>query len=231
VRKHCSFWFVVLAPCAWKYDLKPCQPHNATLVCDVACNLTGQCYAGAILAAAPHAHPCGNLLPRGAGLRLEVLLSRRADMETPRPTAAAAAVMAVLVATSCPGALAFTASAPISGVRSSAGLRLTARTAVLHSRAPRRHRERVSARAAAGVTGDEEEDYAAKRACSRLSDSHVAAFQKDGFVMLRQGVSHEFEAYLAAVEQNQGEEDALQELARRTPPRALVTSLASGMRR
>ena len=69
----------------------------------------------------------------------------------------------------------------------------------------------------------EEEIWAAQRACARLSDSHVAAFQKDGFVTLRQGVPAEFDAYLAAVQEGPGNPmGSLQELARKTPPRALV---------
>ena len=51
----------------------------------------------------------------------------------------------------------------------------------------------------------DEEIWAAQRACARLSDSHVAAFQKDGFVTLRQGVPAEFDAYLAAVQEGQGD--------------------------
>lgn len=66
----------------------------------------------------------------------------------------------------------------------------------------------------------DEETWAAKRACSRLSDSHVEAFRKDGFVTLRKGVPSEFEAYLAAVQQGQG--NSLQELAMKAPPRAMV---------
>lgn len=66
----------------------------------------------------------------------------------------------------------------------------------------------------------DEETWAAQRACARLSDSHVAAFRKDGFVTLRKGVPCEFEAYLAAVQQGQG--NSLQELARKAPPRAMV---------
>ena len=135
--------------------------------------------------------------------------------------------MAVLVAC-CQGALAFTAIS-ISVARSSATSASETSAPQRRAALQRRHRARASAGGVTGAAG-EAEDFAAKRACSRLSDSHVAAFQKDGFVALRQGVPLEFEAYLAAVQQHQGVEGALQELARRTPPRALVGSLAGEMR-
>ena len=39
-----------------------------------------------------------------------------------------------------------------------------------------------------------------QRACSRLSDSHIASFQKDGFVTLRKAIPSEFDEALKAAE-------------------------------
>ena len=84
--------------------------------------------------------------------------------------------------------------------------------------------------AVATLTGDDE--WAAKRACARLSDSHIAAFHKDGFIPLRKGVPSHFEDALVAVQLVDvwgGEGgalgaggEALRRLAVTTPPRALV---------
>jgi hypothetical protein len=76
---------------------------------------------------------------------------------------------------------------------------------------------------------DDHESWLAKRTCSRLSDAHIAAFQSDGFTTLRGGVPPEFEELLDAVEaaswDRAGTKQALEELALRSPPRALACRL------
>ena len=63
-----------------------------------------------------------------------------------------------------------------------------------------------------------------QRACSRLSDSHIASFQKDGFVTLRKGIPSEFDEALKAAEN--GDTKDLERLAVSAPPRALVAAIS-----
>ena len=75
----------------------------------------------------------------------------------------------------------------------------------------------------------EDETWAAKRACARLSDSHVAAFRTDGFMTLRQAVNTaDFEDALVSI--RAGSAQALEQLAAAAPPRALSCLLMGSTR-
>lgn len=81
----------------------------------------------------------------------------------------------------------------------------------------------------AGARSAQDETWAAKRACARLSDSHVAAFRTDGFTTLRQAVPpEEFEDALVSI--RAGSAQALEQLAAAAPPRALSCLLMGSTR-
>ena len=89
---------------------------------------------------------------------------------------------------------------------------------------------RAAALRAGAETATEDETWAARRACARLSDSHIAGFRKDGFVTLRQAVPPaEFADALAGVEAGSSQR-ALEQLAAAAPPRALACLLMGSTR-